>query len=374
MIKPGRPSGASIGSCVTCSMCVWQMGFSALHCAAIGRHAADKNEVDRRRTGQLKVLKALKTLGADFAQVELGGFSAFDLAALHGQHHLVAPKQAELWQTASFPPRRELHHVSARELPFKPKPGRVHWSDVNQKRLRTAARAGDLQSVQALLSAGADPDARDEHGRTAADRALERGHKHIVEELRNADREPFVEVDDAPRLSAHVPKLPLSNATDDPGSTPGRGRSAETARLLRQADDDDADDEDDGSKSVKRKKKKADAPSSADVPIEPEGRVMYGRKRVPDAAPSGAKGMRSRNWSKPRSLMAGLSKLGRGTGPIPPAELRLVRLFNEHALAPQADENDEGDALLPSDNLPMALAAAQARPSPERFDCHQRSL
>ena len=155
-----------------------QDGRSALHCAAAA--------------GKLKVLKVLRDLGADLAMREVSGRTAYELAAIHGHHQLVSTKQEKLWETAWMPPRPDLQVVTARYISMRPRPGRVHWTDVNQKRLRTSAKVGDANSVRDLLDAGADPDLKDEFGRTATDFAAEYGHKDVIEELREADRDRHV--------------------------------------------------------------------------------------------------------------------------------------------------------------------------------------
>ena len=166
-IKSGR------SSLILCSrFSLAQDGFSAMHCAA--------------QAGRLKVLKVLKELGADLNQKELSGRTAFELAALHGHHKLVGSQHAELWNVQKlgvneFPPRPDLHNITARNVAIHPRPGRVHWTDVNQKRLRTYAMHGDLMRVRACLAAGADPDAEDEKGMTAGALAAEKGHNDIVE-------------------------------------------------------------------------------------------------------------------------------------------------------------------------------------------------
>ena len=111
-------------------------GWSPLHCAAVA--------------GRLKVLKLLKDLGADMAAREVSGKTAFELAAMHGQHELVGKSQQGVWKGAAMPPRPDLHCVSARDIAMPPRPGRVHWSDVNQRRLRLAAKRGDLKRVHGL--------------------------------------------------------------------------------------------------------------------------------------------------------------------------------------------------------------------------------
>ena len=121
---------------------------------------------------------------------ETSGRTAFELAAIHGHHQLVGKKQEKLWRSSSIPPRPDLHVVTARDVSMWPRPRRVHWSDVNQKRLRTNAAHGNWTQVRALLDAGADPDAEDEFGRTAADLAEAKGHMDIVSELKDAERHP----------------------------------------------------------------------------------------------------------------------------------------------------------------------------------------
>jgi uncharacterized protein len=57
------------------------------------------------------------------------------------------------------------------------------------ERLYIAAAAGDAAGVQALLSAGASPDARWEDGTTALEAARRSGHKGVVTMLENAGAE-----------------------------------------------------------------------------------------------------------------------------------------------------------------------------------------
>ena len=48
------------------------------------------------RSGHLKVITLLKKLGADMAATEITGRTAFELAAMHGQHHLIARRMEAL--------------------------------------------------------------------------------------------------------------------------------------------------------------------------------------------------------------------------------------------------------------------------------------
>ena len=48
---------------------------------------------------------------------------------------------------------------------------------------KQAARNGDVEALDAQLAAGADPDARDEHGQTALMLAATAGHLAVVERL-----------------------------------------------------------------------------------------------------------------------------------------------------------------------------------------------
>ena len=80
---------------------------------------------------------------------ETTGRTAFELAAIHGHHQLVGKKQEKLWRSSSIPPRPDLHVVTARDVSMWPRPRRVHWSDVNQKRLRTNAAHGNWTQVRA---------------------------------------------------------------------------------------------------------------------------------------------------------------------------------------------------------------------------------
>ena len=143
-------------------------GYAAAHCAAA--------------RGRLGVLRLLKQLGADMRAVSLDGKTALEVAAEHGHHHLTSDKI--LW------PRLRpdmLSAVSARDIQVAPRPGRVHWNDVAQKRLRLCAAHGDLDGVRALLDAGVDVLAEDENGHTAAQLAESRGYSAIVNALEEAE-------------------------------------------------------------------------------------------------------------------------------------------------------------------------------------------
>jgi uncharacterized protein len=59
----------------------------------------------------------------------------------------------------------------------------VYWLD---ERLYIAAAAGDTAGVQALLSAGASPEARWEDGTTALEAARRNGHEGVVTMLEKA--------------------------------------------------------------------------------------------------------------------------------------------------------------------------------------------
>jgi ankyrin repeat protein len=52
--------------------------------------------------------------------------------------------------------------------------------------LHSAAANGDAELVRFLLDAGADPDARQDEGKSAADVAAEKGHAEIAGLLRDA--------------------------------------------------------------------------------------------------------------------------------------------------------------------------------------------
>ena len=94
---------------------------------------------------------------------------------------------------------------------------------------------GDLMRVRACLAAGADPDAEDEKGMTAGALAAEKGHKDIVEELREANRDDFVHRDDGWEVppTGGFPEEPMSNAEDGPSSKrPKKGKSAQSRRLM----------------------------------------------------------------------------------------------------------------------------------------------
>ena len=52
------------------------------------------------------------------------------------------------------------------------------------------AMQGDIEAARALLGAGADPTAADEHGRAASDLAEERGFHSLAAELSEGSRQP----------------------------------------------------------------------------------------------------------------------------------------------------------------------------------------
>ena len=284
------------------------------------------------RGGHLKVLTLLKRLGADMAAKELTGRTAFELAAMHGQHHLM--QKRELWEAAGqMPPRPNLHVISAKEIyGLAPEPGRVHWSDVNQKRLRLAAQRGELSTVRQLLKCGADPDAEDELGRSAADLAAARGHVVVVEELK-----------EAPRVQMPVggaPLYPLSNGVDAEDGPPGVGETAENARLKRgEGADDEADDEDE--EAVER------------VAVPTEDQPPVSEKKKKQSNDDGGSGRP--NWGRARSGLMGLEKLGRARGPIPPGVVKLVRIFNKHA------SDDDAQGSIETAQLLLALEAAMLK-------------
>ena len=163
-------------------------GMTALHVAAAA--------------GSLSCLRILKEFGADVHAKTLAGQTAYELAAIHGHNHLVS--LPGLWAEH----RPDLTRpVTAFGIGLHPRPGRVHWTDVNQKRLRTCAQFGDLEGVEFLLKAGCDPTAEDEHGRDAMALAEEKGYDSIVKVLMDAP---------IPR-----PPTPGRGAADATGQTPG---------------------------------------------------------------------------------------------------------------------------------------------------------
>ena len=230
---------------------------------------------------------------------------------------------------------------------------------------------GDLMRVRACLAAGADPDAEDEKGMTAGALAAEKGHKDIVEELREANRDDFVHRDDGWEVppTGGFPEEPMSNAEDGPSSKrPKKGKSAQSRRLMlaqeaaeeeEQYEEEEEEEEDDEPDSPPRRGQ------------DERARIMMGKARSiertePPEAPIGLRPKTEKEImglsGKPKHSLGALFGLAfaHRTGPPPPAEVMLVKVFSHFASEPEETPEGEPDAepfIVPSE-LPRALEAA----------------
>ena len=59
------------------------------------------------------------------------------------------------------------------------------WSNLEWTPLMVAAYSGKMETVRLLLEAGADRALKDDQGKTALHRAIERNNKEVVDLLRN---------------------------------------------------------------------------------------------------------------------------------------------------------------------------------------------
>jgi len=120
-----------------------EQGRTALHCAAA--------------RGHLDALLLLWDHGADVNLRDEDGKTALQLGVTCG--HSKALEQSNLWPAA---------------------PADVHWTDISQRRLRTCARAGDLEGVREQLAMGVNVLSTDEERNSAIDLAKRAGHATIA--------------------------------------------------------------------------------------------------------------------------------------------------------------------------------------------------
>jgi hypothetical protein len=138
--------------------------------AAVDHRAADGTTalIVAAANGLTEAVRALVSRGADVTATK-GGMKARQFAIERGQSDIVAMLEraeslgARLLQAAS-----EGHDAAIRQLIAMGAPVNV-TNERGETALMLAARNGDLGLLQALLSRGADPSARDTQGRTVID-------------------------------------------------------------------------------------------------------------------------------------------------------------------------------------------------------------
>ena len=73
--------------------------------------------------------------------------------------------------------------ASLPEFSGLPRPGINSAGGFGNRPLKIAAVRGDIRAIEMLVAAGAEVDARNEHGYTALQHAVEQGHLPVVQRL-----------------------------------------------------------------------------------------------------------------------------------------------------------------------------------------------
>ena len=324
-------------------------GCTALHCAA--------------KAGRLSVLRLLKDFGANLDARTQNGMTAFEIAAQYGHHHLVS--KPALWDMAPEKGkyRPDLHVVSAFGISLHPRPGRVHWTDVNQKRLRVSAMLGDAASVKALLKAGADPTAKDERGRAASQLAEQMGFLDLADDLNHAPVPKAVVIDGGDGGADD----PAARLDDVPWALGVRSPATEKAR---KGENSDAQDDDDHSVEEVEEGEAKDvdeyltdgtaSPSKGRRPRMLHSHILSvgeSINRKKGTASTGEEGSSTAaavaKKSGPRFAFGdkfSLSARGRKRAP-PPAEVKMAKVFRKH------ESEEEAGVLLTGAALEAAFDA-----------------